>query len=518
MAATGSVAATGAQPQPVAVLMPGHPFPVHPRLKASPSPSRSACAAFSEDGRLLSKAELLALRMRSPHRGVAEAMVSDLPERSCNDGQPPQMTVAPGGEDRAVASRSPAKSGGAEALSLSSVPLPKEEAEEEEGRRCPAKSAQGTGVVVFEGRSVERDSEGGASGVKEKRSEPREQDSDWRHLLAKGHKVEVFTRDGHPRWARAVVISARRQNISAKFAPMERRDGDIHVILPRTSRKMRRPQLPRDECLRSKKSARKRLPLPREGECPDPDCPGGEDEQEQKRLLEAAAVVKTAFWGRPHELQQRAGDEDEDYDSEDGETLGEVEDSSEVSFGPRCAWDFPLDNAEKFHFLVILFQAEVEQCEKEITALQNQNIVLKSGALPAPSLTELDAVLKAIAPLEAEKAVLPDLSSLRGLHHRASCDFPLSRREKLQRLLKLFQAKSLQDKQEVKELHEENRALWRARLSTKASSPQKVLEAKGKVKTNGAAEEHFDAGGLDGSDVWHCNDYDYEYLDLSPYL
>jgi len=52
--------------------------------------------------------------------------------------------------------------------------------------------------------------------------------------------VEVFTKDGGtPRWALAVVISARRQNISVKFEAAERGDGSIFSVRPRNSDKLR---------------------------------------------------------------------------------------------------------------------------------------------------------------------------------------------------------------------------------------------------------------------------------------
>lgn len=181
------------------------------------------------------------------------------------------------------------------------------------------------------------------------------------------------------------------------------------------------------------------------------------------------------------------GEEREEVQSEANE-LDRPETAFELVVGPCGAWDFPLSRGEKAQQSIRLFQASLESDAHELRDLQRENADLhhrfqqwESEMARNDGKNPLyDAAMETVAGATATRLqALQEEPCSRNFSWHFIWDFPLTRAEKVWRVLSMFQARAQASEQRLQALQEENEALRSAArpadTDERQSSPQPVL-------------------------------------------
>lgn len=296
----------------------------------------------------------------------------------------------------------------------------------------------------------------------------------WRARLRKGDSVDVFTRNGGPHWARAVVISIRRQNLSVKFPAAESTDGDIHVILPRASQKLRALQAGEEEkelCQKAVRTWPRVRPPPRRRErLLPPPCRSAVALEESQATGSRKAALELARLEQPSspglcdledEDGQRQGVQNTNSNLGESESPPRLDDTRHALTSRVVAWEVPLARAEKATRLVRLFQEEIHAREREARSLLRQRVHLQKG-LQLSDLSRFVDMRLMFCPEEPTQLQVEQTRALAGMNTAGlgAYDFPLSCREKLRRLVHLYEVDLGHSGVEIEELRRVNRTLW----------------------------------------------------------
>lgn len=166
------------------------------------------------------------------------------------------------------------------------------------------------------------------------------------------------------------------------------------------------------------------------------------------------------------------------------------ESASELVVGPLSAWDFPLSRGEKARQSIRLFQASLEHDAHELRDLQRENADLHHRfqqwelemAQRSGNSSSVEAAVEAVAEATAARLqALQEEPCSRKFTHDFTWDFPLTRAEKVWRVLSLFQARAQASELRLQALQEENDALRHASRPAYLEEAQSISHAGAQV-------------------------------------